>query len=675
MAKQKAKKKKKKESSVHHTGRLEITRNGTGFVSVEGLTRDVKIRPQHLSNALDGDEVAIELVSSARSSGRLEGIVTKIIRRGHEEFSGTLSCSERFAFLIPDKENMPVDIFIPLANLHEGKDGDKAVVRIVEWPEKSKNPVGEVIRILTHEAANEIAMNGILLEKGFSLHFPEEVLEEAARMNTTISNEEIQKRKDLRDILTFTIDPVDAKDFDDAISFRRLKGGLTEVGVHIADVSHYVTEHSAIDTEASRRTTSVYLPDRVVPMLPEQLSNELCSLRPGEEKLTFSVIFTISKNGKIKDSWIGKTIIRSDRRFTYEEVQEILEGKSGDYEKELHYLHQFAAQLRQERFENGAINFSSRELRFELDQNAVPLAVIIKESKEAHQLIEELMLLANKTVAIYMSSQTYKNKPIAFPYRVHDVPDEEKLRLFTVFALKYGYKFDLSTPQSIARSFNDMLKLIQGRPEQNVLESLGIRTMSKALYTTENIGHYGLGFQHYCHFTSPIRRYPDVLVHRILFGCLENEPVRIKNLEQLCRHCSEKERKAMDAERTAHKYKQAEYMQQFIGEEFEAVVSGVASFGFWAETVAHKCEGMIALSDLRSIDDFEFRERDYALKGLSTGITIRIGDNLTVKVIAVNVEKRQIDYALVTLPHQEELRPKTRKNSKPTSTKTKRSKK
>lgn len=650
---QKKTRKKKAVSEKTLSGRLEISRNGMGFVIVEGIDKDIMIRPQHFGSALDGDEVKVELTASDRKNGRQEGAIREVIRRSREEFSGTLDVSEHFAFLIPDKQNMPVDIFVPLPLLHEGKDGDKAVVRITEWRTRSKNPVGEVIRVLTHETANEIAMQGILLDSGFPLHFPDDVQEAAARITGAMDKKELKNRKDFRDILTLTIDPVDAKDFDDAVSFRMLRGGQMEIGIHIADVSHFMQPKSALDTEAAKRATSVYLPDRVLPMLPERLSNELCSLRPGEEKYTFSVVLTVSKQGVIKDTWIGKTVIRSDRRFTYEEVQEIIEGADGEHKDVLLRLNAWSQQLRKERFMKGAINFSSREVRFRLDEKAVPIAVVIKESKEAHQLVEELMLLANKTVAAYIAPVTVKDKPLPFPYRVHDVPDEEKLRLFSVFAARFGHQFDLNTPASIARSFNEMLELVQGKPEQHVLESLGIRTMSKAVYTTDNIGHYGLGFAHYCHFTSPIRRYPDILVHRILHEVLSGRIKPLKHLEQQCRHCSDMERKAMEAERNANKYKQAEYMEQYIGSVFEAVVSGVASFGFWAETVEHKCEGMVSVTDLRGFDDFEFREQDYALTGRNTGIRFRIGDKLKVRVVASWPEKRQIDYMIEELPPQE----------------------
>jgi ribonuclease R len=643
-----------------YTGRLEVTRSGMGFVVVDGLEQDVLVKRDNLNVGLNGDEVKVEVKGYADNNKRPEGKVIEIVRRKQMEFSGKVEVHAHFAFFVPEGDKMPVDIYIPLHLLNGAKNGDHAIARIVEWTEKTKNPVGEIVSVLTNESTNEIAMQGLLMENGFPLSFPDDVLEEAARYPDSIDKNEIKKRKDFREVLTITIDPVDARDFDDAISFTALKGGWYEVGVHIADVGHYIAPDSALDKEAYRRATSVYLPDRVLPMLPERLSNELCSLRPHEDKYTFAATFVINKQGKVKDYWIGKTIIHSDRRFTYEEVQEIIEGANGDYEKEIHILNEIAQTLRGQRFKKGAINFSSQEVRFRLDASAKPIGIVVKESKEAHQLIEEFMLLANRTVAEYVGGIEYKSGTVPFPYRVHDVPDEDKLRVFALFARRFGIKFDLGSPESISKSFNHMLESVQGKPEQHVLEQLGIRTMSKAVYTTDNIGHYGLGFAHYCHFTSPIRRYPDVLVHRILQQCLENDIRVIKHLEVQCRHCSDQERRAMEAERAANKYKQVEYMQQFVGEDFDAIISGVATFGFWAETVEHKCEGMVSVTDLNDIDTFEFREGEYALVGRSTGMRFTMGDEVKVKVISANLEKRQIDYSLAGVPRRAQSKPAQR---------------
>jgi ribonuclease R len=632
------------------TGRLEVTRSGMGFVIIADQEQDVLVKQHDMHTALNGDEVKVAIKGVRDGGKRPEGEIIEIVRRKQTEFSGRVEVHPHFAFLVPDSDKMPVDIFIPLHLLNGAKNGDSAMGRIVEWSGKTKNPIGEIVSVLTDESVNEVAMQGVLVENGFPLSFPDDVLEDAARYAEGVDKAEVKKRKDIRDILTVTIDPADAKDFDDAISFRVLKGGYYEVGVHIADVSHYIEPDSALDKEAYRRATSVYLPDRVSPMLPERLSNELCSLRPNEDKYTFSVLFQINKAGKIKDHWIGKTVIHSDRRYAYEEVQEIIEGAAGDYKEELLTLNEIAKTLRGQRFKKGAINFSSQEVRFKLDETGKPIGIVIKESKEAHQLIEEFMLLANKTIAEYVGGLTYKDKPVPFPYRVHDVPNEDKLKIFTMFAGRFGVKFDLSSPETIAKSFNAMLDSVRDKPEQHVLEQLGIRTMSKAVYTTENIGHYGLGFQHYCHFTSPIRRYPDVLVHRILQQCIEEKINPIKNLEAQCRHCSDQERRAMETERAANKYKQVEFMQSYIGEEFDAVISGVATFGFWAETVDHKCEGMVSMTDLQDIDDFEFRESEYALVGFKTGLRFAMGDKVRVSVVSANLIKRQIDYHVLGLP-------------------------
>ena len=665
MAQKPRKKKKQGSQEQFLKGRLEVVRSGMGFVIVEGLDKDILIRPDNMGTALDGDEVMVEVRSKTSKSNRQEGTIREVTRRRQTEFSGTMEVKEHFAFLIPDKQNMSVDIFIPKDLLNGAKTGDKAIVRVTDWSPKARNPVGEVISILTHESMNEIAMQGILVENGFPLHFPDDVMEDAARYPEGVSEDELHNRRDFRNILTITIDPEDARDFDDAISFRKLDDNLFELGVHIADVSHYIEKGSALDQEAYRRATSVYLPDRVLPMLPERLSNELCSLRPNEDKYTFSAVFQMTRQGRIEDYWLGKTVIRSARRFTYEEVQEIIEGAEGDHRDVVLTLNEIAQRLRADRFRKGAINFSSQEVRFKLDEQAKPIGIVVKESKEAHQLIEEFMLLANKQVAEYVAGITFRDKPVPFAYRVHDVPDEEKLKLFTTFASRFGHRFDLNSPEKIAASFNEMLQLAKGKPEQHVLESLGIRTMAKAVYTTENIGHYGLGFEHYCHFTSPIRRYPDILVHRVLFECLNGEVRPVKQMEQQCRHCSDMERKAMEAERSANKYKQVEYMQDYVGEDFEAVVSGTASFGFWAETVEHKCEGMVSIADLAQFDDFELMETEYALVGRNTGIRFRIGDKVRVRVAAANLDKRQIDFALLELPEQQERQAKPKMKREP----------
>jgi ribonuclease R len=669
-------KKKKKQGAARGSARglqgtLDVTRSGVGFVIIDKAPghdkeqQDILVRPADFNTALHGDTVRVEIISDGKKSNRQRGVIAEVVERKQTDFIGHLDVSESFAFFIAETDKPMPDVYIPLAQLNGATDKDKVVVRITQW-ERNKKPSGEVVQVLDVNNEHDFAMKEILLENSFPVSFPDEVIEESERLPDVIDNAEISRRKDCRGILTFTIDPIDAKDFDDAISFRELKGGVYEIGVHIADVSHYVEPETELDKQAYERATSVYLPDRVNPMLPERISNELCSLRPHEDKLTFSAIFQINTKGEIKQHWLGKTVIHSDHRFTYEEVQEIIEKKEGLHSEVILILNDLAQRFRKQRFKKGAINFSSQEVRFKLDENAKPIGIIVKESKEAHQLIEEFMLLANRVVAETVGKIKVNKKEIPFPYRVHDTPDEEKLAPFVEFAKKFGHKFDTKSPEAIAASFNQLLADAHGKPEQHVLEQLGIRTMAKAVYTTENIGHYGLGFKHYCHFTSPIRRYPDVLVHRILEQTL-NEDFRFdKKLESKCKHCSERERAAMDSERAGNKYKQVQYMQEFLGEEFEAVISGVAAFGFWAETVEHKCEGLVSMNSLLEYDDFRHVETEYALVGRRSGRTFRMGDKVYVKVIATNLAKRQIDYEwVITATIKENGQPKSEEEEQP----------
>ncbi|RXK86268.1 ribonuclease R [Filimonas effusa] len=628
-------------------GTLEITRSGIGYVVIADGSGDVLVRPGDFNNALHGDTVRVKVIRENLRSGRKEGRITEVVSRKQTEFIGTLQMAANFAFVVVDGERPMPDIYVPLDRINGAKNKDKVVVRMIKWDKDDKKPVGEVVTTMDATNENDLAMKEILASNGFSLSFPDEVMEEAERLPDSISQSDIDKRKDFRDVLTFTIDPVDAKDFDDALSLRLLPNGWYEIGVHIADVSHYVEPGSALDDEAYRRATSVYMPDRVNPMLPERISNELCSLRPHEDKMSFSAVFQMNKNAEVKEFWIGKTVIHSNHRFTYEDVQEIIESGEGKYLDEIFLLNNLAQTMRRERFAKGAINFSSQEVRFKLDENAKPIGIVVKESKEAHQLIEEFMLLANRTVAAYVSRIKVGGNDLPFPYRVHDQPDEQKLTPFIAFARKYGHTFDISTPEKIAESFNRMLEAAKGKPEQHVLEQLGIRTMAKAVYTSQNIGHYGLGFEDYCHFTSPIRRYPDVMVHRIVETCLAGKPEVDKKMEEKCKHSSERERAAMECERSGNKYKQVEYMKSYLGEEFEAVISGVSGFGFWAETVAHKCEGLVHITSLSDYDDFRHNEADYSLDGLRSGRRFRMGDKVRIRVVAANLEKRQLDYEWV----------------------------
>jgi ribonuclease R len=575
---------------------------------------------------------------------RVEGVVLDVAERKQTEFIGTLELNKNIAFFIAGSEKPIPDFYIPVEKLNGAVDGSKVVARLVRWDKNDKKPQGEIVTVLSAKNEGDMAMKEILVEAGFPLSFEEAVLKEAGNLSGKITREEEKKRKDYRDILTFTIDPADAKDFDDAISIRNLDNGNYEIGVHIADVSHFVKPDSILDKAAYARATSVYLPDRVNPMLPEKISNELCSLRPNEDKYTFSVVFQISNRAEIKHKWIGRTVIHSNHRFTYEEVQQTIETKEGLHFKAILLLNELAQKFREERFKNGAINFSSQEVKFKLDEDGKPLGIVIKESKEAHKLIEEFMLLANRTVAEYVSKIKSNKEPIPFPYRIHDEPSEEKLIPFAAFARKFGYTFDMKDEMEVATSFNKLLKDVQGKPEQHVLEQLGIRTMSKAIYTSSNIGHYGLGFENYCHFTSPIRRYPDVMVHRIVQECLDKDLKIDKKMDEKCKHCSDRERAAMESERAGNKYKQVEYMRQFLGDDFEAIISGVSAFGFWAETAEHKCEGLVSVRDLSEYDDFRLDEADYSLVGMRTKKKFRMGDKVKIKVVAANLTKRQLDY-------------------------------
>jgi ribonuclease R len=641
-------------------GVLEITRSGIGYVIAEGRDNDVLVRPNDFNKAMHGDTVRVKVKES--DGRRAEGVIEEVVERKQTEFIGDIEVNENFAFFKADSQKPMPDFYINLRNLNGAKNRDRVVVKFLDWEKGEKKPEGEVVTVLQAKDRNDMAMKEILIQNGFPLHFPKKVLDEANSLIETIDKTELVKRKDCRDILTFTIDPADAKDFDDALSIKKFGKDEYEIGIHIADVSHFVTPATALDDEGYSRATSVYLPDRVNPMLPEKISNELCSLRPDEDKYTFSVIFKINNKGKVKDYWLGKTFIHSDHRFNYDEVQEIIETKTGKYVDEILYLNTLAKNFRKERFKNGAINFSSTEVKFQLDESGKPLGIIVKESKEAHQLIEEFMLLANRTVAAHLGKIKVNKKPVPFPYRIHDTPDEEKLKPFAAFAKKFGYKFDMNNEAEVAASFNQLLQDVHGKPEQHVLEQLGIRTMAKAIYTSENIGHYGLGFEHYCHFTSPIRRYPDVMVHRILQDVIENNIIPDKKMEEKCKHCSARERAAMDAERAGNKYKQVEFMMDKVGEDMEGVISGVAAFGFWVETVNEKCEGLVSARDLSDYDDFRHDDTDYSLVGLNTGKRFRMGDKIQIKLVAANLEKRQLDFEWI--PNMESLKEKAAKGKK-----------
>ena len=664
--------KKKSSQSEILKGKLEISRSGMGFVIVEDREKDILVKPNDFGRAFNGDTVKVQVSNPQDKSKRPEGKISSVVERKQTEFIGNISVKEKAAFFMAGGNTPMPDFHIDFSKLNGAKDGDRVVAKFLKWDKSDKKPEGEIIAVMTAENEADMAMKEIIVNAGFPLQFDDAVLKAADALLPNISREELKKRKDCRDILTFTIDPVDAKDFDDAISIRNLDNGNYEIGVHIADVSHFVTPGGIIDKAAYERATSVYLPDRVNPMLPEKISNELCSLRPNEDKYTFSVIFQISNRAEIKHKWIGRTVIHSNHRFTYEEVQQTIETEDGLHSKPILLLDKLAKQFRKERFDNGAINFSSQEVKFKLDDSGKPIGIVVKESKDANKLIEEFMLLANRTVAEYVSKIKMNKEPIPFSYRTHDDPDPEKLKPFVAFAKKCGYEFDMKDEKTIAKSFNNLLTAVKGTTEEHVLGQLGIRTMAKAKYTSENVGHYGLGFENYCHFTSPIRRYPDVMVHRVLQSIIDKNLFIDKAMEEKNKHCSDKERGAMEAERASNKYKQVEYMQQFLGEEFEGVISGVSGFGFWVETIEHKCEGLVSIKDLSDYDDFKQDEADYSLLGLRTGRRFRMGDHVTIRVVAANLDKRQLDYEWVTEVEGKanEVKAKSSKSAAKSATKT-----
>jgi len=627
-------------------GKVDMAASGSAYVISDETDEDTFIAPRKLRNALHGDTVKIFIYAKQNGSHK-EGEVVEILERAKMEFTGIVKQSDRFAFLIPDNRKMHHDIFIPLTAMNGAKDGDKAQAKITEWPQGAKNPIGEIIQVLGKQGENNTEMNAILAEYGFPLHFPGIVEKEADRISETEALSQIGDRRDFREVLTFTIDPADAKDFDDAISYKDLGNGTLEVGVHIADVSHYVQPDSALDQEAFQRGTSVYLVDRVIPMLPEKLSNELCSLRPKEDKLCFSAVFILDTHAQVVGEWYGKTIIHSRRRFSYEEVQTILEDGQGELSDELKKLNEFAHTLKEERFAAGAINFETTEVKFRLDQNGKPIGVYVKERKDAHKLIEEFMLLANRKVAEFISKKGDKKHPFTFVYRAHDHPDADNLLKFSQFAAGFGYKINTKTHKDISRSLNKLMADVEGKKEQNVLTQLAIRSMAKAIYTTKSTSHYGLAFDYYTHFTSPIRRYPDIMSHRLLQTYLMGgKSVDLGDYEKKCEHCSQMEKKAADAERASVKYKQAEYLMDQVGQIFDGVVSGVTEWGMYVEIIENKCEGMIRLRDMD--DDFYILDQaNYCIIGQRKKKKFQLGDELKVKVKSVDLVKKQIDFSLV----------------------------
>ncbi|WP_342645046.1 ribonuclease R [Mucilaginibacter sp. CSA2-8R] len=628
-------------------GRVDMTNDGSAFIVTDDeFENDIYVAPRKVRTALNGDRVKVYVYAKNKGK-RKEGEVVEIIKRAKMEFTGIVKLSERFAFFIPDDRKMLHDIFIPISDLNGAKNGVKAIAEITDWPPQAKNPIGRVKTILGTQGENDTEMNAILAEYGFPLSFPPEVERDAEAISDVISEEEISKRRNFRDTLTFTIDPFDAKDFDDAISYKKLENGNFEIGVHIADVAHYIIPDSALDKEAFERGTSVYLVDRVIPMLPERLSNGLCSLRPHEDKLCFAAVFEMDESGKVLDQWFGKTIIHSNRRFTYEEVQEIIETGQGDYVQEIQQLNAIAYKLRDAKFKNGAISFESTEVKFKLDEQGKPVGVYVKERKDAHKLIEDFMLLANRKVAEFVSKKGKGKKKYTFVYRAHDAPNPETLGNFAQFAARFGYKISMKSDRDIARSLNHLMHDVEGKKEQNVLTQLAIRSMAKAVYTTKSSSHYGLAFDHYTHFTSPIRRYPDVMVHRLLFHYLNGgESANAEHYEVLCKHSSDMEKKAADAERSSIKYKQAEYLQDNIGTEYNGVISGVTEWGMYVQIIENNCEGMVRLRDI-SDDFYTLDEKNYAIIGQRKKKVYQLGDEVRIKVKNVDLTKKQIDFSLV----------------------------
>ncbi len=654
-------------------GTIDMKQTGKAYVipDEEGL-EDILIAPNYTHHALHGDKVKVSMFPQ-RKMHKPEGEVVEIIKRARTRFVGRIQKMDKFAFLLCDNRNRVVDIFIHPSDLAGAEDGEKAIVEMTDWPERMNNPVGRVVKRLGRPGDNNVEMQSILADYDFPLDFPEAAEKEAAAIKNP-TKKELEGRKDFRKVTTFTIDPADAKDFDDALSYRKLDNGLFEVGVHIADVSHYVTPGSAIDREAYERGTSVYLVDRTIPMLPEKLCNGVCSLRPNEDKLCFSVMMQMDSNAKVRNVWFGKTVIHSDQRLAYEEAQEIIDtqdGKGTDVGDAILELHKMATILRNERYKEGAINFESQEVKFRLDENAKPIGVYIKEQKEANWLIEEFMLLANRSVAERVgktdrakgkSGKPQKAK--TFVYRVHDEPNPEKLNTFVEFVAKLGFKMKVGNRKALADSYNRLFSDIAGRGEEYMIDTIAIRTMSKAYYSTENIGHYGLAFPYYTHFTSPIRRYPDLMVHRLLERYLAGgTSVSAEEYEEYCKHCSQMEKKAADAERTSIKYKQAEYLSDKLGQVFPALISGVSKWGIYAEIEGNKCEGMIPIGSLKG-DYYMLDEDNYQVIGRKTGKCYKLGSPVTIRVKGVDMLKKQIDFELVDIEAEEPPQPKKRHQQK-----------
>jgi len=633
-------------SNKVYTGVVDMTRSGAGYIKVEDKEKDIYVPGNFLNGAQDGDVVKVEVIPG-RGRRNPDGRVLSVLRRARSTFMGKYFGNERRGYVLPFKAREGFEITIFEEDKYEATEGDIVLVDVIQWPDaKQRFTRGRVIEVLGQQNSSDLQMKSILIHQGFNLHFSEAALAESESISPEISQTEISRRRDMRTVTTFTIDPINAKDFDDALSYHKLENGNLEIGVHIADVTHYLQPDGALDKEAYERSTSVYLVDRVLPMLPETLSNDLCSLRPNEDKLTFSVVFELDSNDKIVNTWFGKTVINSDRRFTYEEAQQVIVTGEGDYVDEVRNLNQIAQKLSKERYKHGAISFESDEVVFRLDEDGYPVQIYVKERMEAHMLIEDFMLLANRSVAEYIHKKGASGE-IPFIYRVHDLPNEDKLADFAKFAAELGFKMDISNPTAIARSLNVLAKKAEDDETLKVLTPLAIRTMAKAEYTTKNIGHYGLGFEDYSHFTSPIRRYSDVIAHRLLFKNLGDEVFRANKdeLEAKCKHISAQERKAMDAERESIKYKQVEYMTKFIGKDFEGIVAGFHDKGIFIELVENLCEGMVRFD--RFGEGYTLEEGKLRAIGDRSGRIIKMGDKLMVRILDTDLEKRQIELDII----------------------------
>ena len=629
------------------TGKFQRKNTGKNMFLPDDGSEPIFIAERRSAHAMHGDKVKVSLTAK-RKGRKVEGEVIEILERAKETFVGTLRVEKTYAFLLTEDRTLANDIFIPRDMLKGGKDGDKAVVKVTKWPEDAKNPIGKVIDILGQAGDNTTEMHAILAEFGLPYVYPKHVEEAADKIPDIITPEDYAEREDFRDVTTFTIDPKDAKDFDDALSIRPIKPGLWEVGVHIADVTHYVKEGSCIDKEAEKRATSVYLVDRTIPMLPERLCNLLCSLRPNEEKLAYSAIFEMNDKAEVKNSRIVKTVIKSDRRFTYEEAQAIIETGEGEFKDEILKLNELAQILRKNRMAAGAVDFDRVEVRFEIDEKGKPLSVYFKESKEANKLIEEFMLLANRTVAERIGKVPKDKKAKVFPYRIHDLPDPDKLDNLNWFVNRFGYKIRTSGSKTeVAKSINKLLHEIRGKKEQNLVEMVSLKAMQKAKYSTVNIGHYGLAFDYYTHFTSPIRRFPDMMVHRLLARYLAGgRTVMQTKYEDLCEHSSDMEQIAANAERASIKYKQVEFMSERMGQIFDGTISGVTEWGLYVEINENKCEGMIPMRELDD-DYYDIDEKAYCLTGRHYHKKFSLGDQIRIKVIRASLERKQLDFALV----------------------------